>query len=169
MKALLDLLRGFRGHPSHPPLTDLSIGAYSAGTIAFVIGGLGFAEEKMAWAGFVAIAVGLVSALPTVLTGFLDYIQIPRGTGMRRTANIHWVLMVLATSVYVVTEAFAQKAFDTGQLEPITVILSVVAFLLLGGGGWMGGTIVYVYGMRVHNEDPDHPASEAAKPKPYRT
>jgi hypothetical protein len=34
----LDLVRGFPGKPSHPPLTDASIGAYTAGVAMLVLG-----------------------------------------------------------------------------------------------------------------------------------
>jgi len=165
MKQVLNLLKGFKGHPSHPPLTGVSIGAYTVGTVMLVIGSFGLLEEKMAWGGFLAIATGLISAIPTVLTGFLDFLEIPRGTGMRRTANLHWVVMVLSTSCYLVTEVLAQEIFDTGVVSLPATLLSVVAFGLLSLGGWFGGAIVFVYGMRVENELPALPEVEAIKPK----
>jgi hypothetical protein len=45
---LLARVKGFPGHPSHPPLTDASIGAYTVGVAMLVLGALGVEEEQMA-------------------------------------------------------------------------------------------------------------------------
>jgi hypothetical protein len=48
MMSLIRLLRGWPGKPSHPPLTDASIGAYTVGVAMLVLGALGVEEEQMA-------------------------------------------------------------------------------------------------------------------------
>ncbi|MGH2809938.1 MAG: DUF2231 domain-containing protein [Actinomycetota bacterium] len=166
MNAFLNLFRGFRGHPSHPPMTDASIGAYTAGSLLVIGGWFGLFEDlPMAETGFLAIAVGLLFALPTVITGFADYLLIPRGTGMRRTANFHWVVMASATGAFLVAEALLKKAFDGGEVTGAALGATLAAFGLLTIGGWIGGTIVFEYGMRVTQEDEQTPASKALMPK----
>ena len=166
---VFNLFRGYKGHPFHPPMTDASIGAYTVGALIVLGGWMPFVpswlEEKMAWGGFLAIAGGLLFALPTVVTGFVDYIRIPRGTGMRRVANFHWVVMVLATSSFLVTEALLQKDFDQGRISGTSALGALVAFALMGAGGYIGGTIVFEYGMRVQNQPPEAPARETLKSK----
>src|ERR671933_140812 len=54
MKRLIDLVRGWPGKPSHPPLTDASIGAYTAGVLMLVAGALGLEERQMAHGALVA-------------------------------------------------------------------------------------------------------------------
>jgi uncharacterized membrane protein len=88
------LLRGPAGHPIHPPLTDVVIGALTIGTAAAVVGWIGLAEEAAADAAFVAIVGGLIAAIPTAVAGLVDYLIIPRGTPLRRAAAIHWVVNV---------------------------------------------------------------------------
>ncbi len=167
MKTLLEILvRGFRGHPNHPPLTDATIGAYTAGTLMVFLSWLGlFLPEKLAWGGFLSILAGLLFSIPTIVTGFFDYIQIPRGTGMRRTANLHWISMVLATSTYLVAAALLQKALDHGIVTTAALAVTLSAFALLFVGGYVGGTVVFEYGMRVRNVDPETPMADALKPK----
>jgi uncharacterized membrane protein len=165
IRLVINLLRGFRGHPSHPPLTDASIGAYTAGSFLVFLGWFGVVEEKLAWGGFLAIAAGLVLAIPTILTGFADYVRIPRGTAKRRTANFHWVVMSCTTATYLVADAMLQTGFDTGQIPGSAALVTLIAFLLLFAGGYIGGTVVFVYGMRVLGEDRDHPTLEALTPK----
>jgi hypothetical protein len=42
-------------------------------------------------------------------------------------------------------------------------VLTIAAFILLSVGGWLGGSVVYVHGMRVLNLL-DEPARRAAAP-----
>jgi hypothetical protein len=39
------VVKGFPGHPSHPPVTDPSIGAYTVATAMFILGALGHRGE----------------------------------------------------------------------------------------------------------------------------
>ena len=63
------LLRGFPGHPLHPPLTDVTIGAYTLATAMAVLSRLGVSEENTATAWWLALIVGLVVTAPTAITG----------------------------------------------------------------------------------------------------
>src|SRR5919108_3192113 len=97
------LVRGFPGRPSHPPLTDASIGAYTAGVAMLVAGALGLEEEQMAHGALLAISLGLIVATPTALTGLLDWLDIPKATPARTVATIHLWLMVTATILFALT------------------------------------------------------------------
>ena len=44
-------------------------------------------------------------------------------------------------------------------------ILTLVGFFMLSAGGWLGGTVVFTYGMRVLNLV-EEPASRATSPIP---
>lgn len=160
----VSLMRGFRGHPSHPPFTDLTIGAFSVGSILAVLGAFGFRERLTGAGAYLAVVVGLVAATVTILTGFLDYVRIPRGTSARRTAMIHWTTMVTATAVYVAAAALLQRAYSAGNVTPAAAIVSAVAWAILLWGSWVGGAMVFVYGVRVLGHG-DESTSDALKPK----
>lgn len=160
IRFLVQLLRGFRGHPAHPPLTDASIGAYTAGVVAVVLGWLGVEEATMAKAAFVAIAVGLVVTVATIVSGVVDYLRIPRGTALWNATTVHWIVMLFATSAFLTADAALQSGFETGQVSNTAAVTTVVAYLLLTVGGWIGGALVFVYGMRVTGES-DKPATDA--------
>jgi hypothetical protein len=68
--------------PGHPPLTDASIGAYTAGVVMLVLGALGVEEKQMAHGALLAISVGLALALPTALTGLLDWLVVAAASGI---------------------------------------------------------------------------------------
>ena len=164
MSSLLNLLRGSRGHPSHPPLTDLTIGAYTIGTILAALSWLGIAEERTGAGALPAVVIGLVSTVPTVLTGLLDYLRLRRRTPVRTTANIHWITMVSATAVFAVAALLLRDASGADRVSLGALLVTVGAWLLLVLGGWVGGTLAYVYGVRVVGE-PGTPTREALTPK----
>ena len=149
MSRLLGLLRGFPGHPTHPPLTDATIGAWTLGTILVLLSWLGVAEPETMHGGFLAIVTGLVLALPTIFTGFVDYLDIPRGVPRWRSASAHWLVMVTATSVFLVAAALLQDDFDRGAAGSAGALTALGAQLLLTLGGWLGGTVVFVHGEHV--------------------
>jgi uncharacterized membrane protein len=163
VRRLLGLARGFPGHPSHPPFTDATIGTLTLGVILTLLGWVGVAESSTIDAGFLAIVVGLVLAVPTLGTGFLDYLAIPRGTPRWRTATLHWLAMVLAVSVFLVAAALLQPAYDDDEVRAAGAIVAVLGELLLVAGGWLGGTVVFVHGERVLAL-PEQPAREALVP-----
>src|SRR5918912_2735763 len=97
---LIELIRGWPGKPSHPPLTDASIGAYTVGVAMLVAGKLGLEKHQMAVGWLLAISGGLALAAPTALTGLLDWPQREKGTPRKTAATIHLVTMVSATLVF---------------------------------------------------------------------
>jgi uncharacterized membrane protein len=129
------------------------------------VGWFGFYEEKLAWGAFLSIGAGLIFAIPTIITGLADYVRIPRGTGMRRVANLHWVCLILATAFFLIADSALQRGFDDGKITTLALVLTGVAFTFLFAGGYIGSTIVYEYGMRVLNEVPQKPALRALTPK----
>src|ERR687883_1597831 len=100
MRRLIELIRGWPGKPSHPPLTDASIGAYTVGVAMLVAGKLGLEKHQMAYGSLLAISGGLALAAPTALTGLLDWLDLPKGTPARTIATVHLLTMVSATVVF---------------------------------------------------------------------
>ncbi len=161
------LLRGTPGHPVHPPLTDATIGVYTFATIAAVLSALGIAEESAAKGWALALVVGLVLSGPTSITGLIDWLKISSGTPLKRTATSHLIAMVTATVFFLITALVGYSDGMDGVVGSGALILNLIAFGLLTLGGWLGGAIVFNYGMRVLNlvEDPAH---RAVSPVPHR-
>ena len=157
------LIKGFVGKPSHPPLTDISVGAYTVGVAMLVLGFLGVEEEQMAHGSLLAIGGGLAVALPTALTGLLDWLEIPKGTPARTTATTHLVMMVAATALFAFTFVAQLDGYDDGQVQTLALVLGLAAEALLTVGGYLGGAIVFVYGVRVLGRR-DTPVPDALVP-----
>jgi uncharacterized membrane protein len=160
------LLRGLPGHPIHPPLTDATIGAYTFATVAAVLSKLGVADAKFATAWWLALVVGLVFSVVTAGTGLVDWLTITRGTPLFRTATAHMLAMVSATILFAVTIGAGYNGYDDGRVSSGALILTLIAFGALTAGGWLGGAITYVHGMRVLNLV-EEPATRAAAPVPH--
>jgi uncharacterized membrane protein len=163
MMGLIRLLKGWPGKPSHPPLTDASIGAYTVGVALLVLGALGVEEEPMAHGSLLAIGGGLALAAPTAVTGLLDWLDIPSGTPARTTATVHLIAMVTATLLFAVTFVGQLDGYDEGSVETLALVVGLAAEGVLILGGYLGGTIVFVYGVRVLKQ-PETPVPDALIP-----
>ena len=163
MDELFDLIRGWPGKPSHPPLTDASIGAYTAGVVALVAGKLGLEDRQMAYASLIAISVGLALAAPTALTGLLDWLKIEKGTPRRTVATVHLITMVTATLLFAATWLAQRPGYVDGRIETLGLALGIAAEAVLTLGGYLGGALVFAYGVRVLKR-PDAPIREALIP-----
>jgi uncharacterized membrane protein len=157
------LIQGFPGKPSHPPLTDASIGTYTVGVVMLVLGALGVEEEQMAHGALLAISFGLVLAVPTALTGLLDWLALPKGTPVRTTATVHLVAMSLATVLFALTWLVQLDGYRDDVVETPALVLGLAAMGLLTVGGFIGGALAYVYGVRVLKR-PDTPMPDALRP-----
>jgi uncharacterized membrane protein len=160
------LYRGTPGHPLHPPLTDATIGVYTFATVGAVLSKLGVAEEEFAQGWALALIVGLVFSAPTALTGLADWVRISRGTPLFRTATAHMVAMLFATAFFLISIGAGYNDGMDGAVPDGAFVLTLVGFVLLTVGGWLGGTVVFHYGMRVLNLV-EEPAARASSPVPH--
>jgi uncharacterized membrane protein len=143
------LIRGLPGHPLHPPLTDVTIGTYTFALIAAIVDVTGLAERNGAYAWWLALVVGLCSTALTATTGFFDWIEIEWGSDMWKTATYHLSAMLAATVAFLLSAIVGHQGYSHGNVTAGAFVLTVVGFGLLTSGGWLGGAIVFVHGMRV--------------------
>ncbi len=151
------------GKPFHPPLTDASIGAYTAGVVMLVLGALGLEEEQMAHGALLAISLGLLAAPPTAVTGLLDWLELPKGTPVRRVATIHMLAMITTTVLFALTWLVQLDGYKDDEIKAAALIVGLVAFAFLAAGGNIGGANVFVYGVRVLKRE-DVPVRKALNP-----
>src|SRR3954453_23480148 len=149
MRGLVDLIKGWAGKPSHPPLTDASIGAYTVGVVMLVLGALGVEKEQMAHGSLLAISGGLALALPTALTGLLDWLDMPGGTARKTIATTHLLVMLTATLVFAGTWLAQLDGYKHDEVKTLAWILGLVGEGLLTVGGYLGGSLVFIFGTRV--------------------
>ena len=159
------LIRGVPGHPLHPPLTDATIGAYTFSTIAAVLSKLGIAKHGFAQAWWLALVVAIVLSSVTILAGLADYLQISRGTELKKTATMHALANSDGSVFFILAAIFGHGGYGDKAVTTGSFLLTLAGFVFLTIGGTMGGSITYVHGMRVLNLA-DEPAAKAVAPYP---
>ena len=150
---MVSLIRGVRGHPSHPPLTDVTIGAFVLATALTVLGTAGVAEDKLGPASWLALIAGLVAAGPTAVTGFADWMLLEWGSPVWRTATIHLTAMVTAVVLFAAAAWLQWPGYRDGSVTTGGLVLALAGLVGLTAGGWYGGAVVFVHGMRVENKE----------------
>ncbi len=140
--ALRDLLNGrWLGHPLHAVLTDVPIGILFL-VIVFDILSL---PEAAAW----ALAVGILAMLAAALAGYADYADTDGKA--RERATLHSTLMVLALVGYIVSLVLRFGPGNQGLVGSAGATgVSIVSFLILSAGAYVGGDVVYALGNMVN-------------------
>jgi uncharacterized membrane protein len=144
-------------------MTDGAIGAYTAATVLACLGAVGVAEDALAQGWWITLLVGLGFGVLAAGTGLVDWLTISRGTPLWRTATTHMLVMASATVLFVLAAVVGYAGYQDGEVGTAALVLVLCGFVALTAGGWLGGAIVFVHGMRVLNL-PDAPAARAVAP-----
>jgi uncharacterized membrane protein len=147
------VLTGPYGHPFHPILVTVPIGAWVASLVfdvaSHVVDSPGSLTEGSEW----LIAIGVLGALAAASVGLLDLFAIPRDTPAFRTGLLHMSLNLIVTSAYVVNFLWRQGDYTAGAaVRAGPLVLSALSLVLLGAAGYLGGKLAFRYGVRVADE-----------------
>jgi uncharacterized membrane protein len=147
------MLAGPYGHPFHPILVTVPIGAWVSSLVfdiaSHIVAKPGFLAQGSEW----LIAIGVIGALLAAMLGFLDLLAIPTGTTAFRVALLHMTLNIAIVIAYAIN--FVWRHGNYGHPAAVAVgplVLSAVSLALLGGSGFLGGMLSYRYGIRVARE-----------------
>ena len=161
-------VRGLSGHPLHPPFTDVTIGAYTTATLLGILAFAGVSESNLTKAWWLALLVGLGATVLTALTGLIDWLSITWRSPLWWTATWHMLSMLTATGFFLVAVLVGHGGYTHGAVRTGPFILTLVGFGFLTVGGWLGGAVVFVHGMRVlklTGEPPGRAIAPAAHPE----
>jgi uncharacterized membrane protein len=152
-KRPLTKLAGPYGHPLHPMLIPIPIGAWVLSLVFDVVSRVGPDPAQMARGAWWLIGLGVLGALAAAALGFLDLMAVPTGTRVFRIGLLHAGANLTATALFVVGFLLRRGHLDDGGVPLPLIGLSVLAVLVLGAGGFLGGELAYRYGVRVADED----------------
>jgi nitrite reductase/ring-hydroxylating ferredoxin subunit len=137
MTPIRDLLQGrWLGHPLHAASTDIPIGMLLGSAALDVIG--------QPTAADVTLVLTIVFMVASALSGLADYSE-TQGSALTR-ATLHATLMTLALLLLIVS-ALLRSGAPADRMLPIA--LSIVGFLIVTAGAFVGGDVVYVFGNMV--------------------
>jgi uncharacterized membrane protein len=147
------MLAGPYGHPFHPILVTVPIGAWVSSLVfdigSHIVAAPGFLAQGSEW----LIAIGVIGALLAATIGLLDLLAIPSGTQAFRVALLHMTLNAGIVIAYAVNFIWRHSSY--GQPTAVglgPLVLSAVSLALLGASGFLGGMLSYRYGVRVARE-----------------
>jgi nitrite reductase/ring-hydroxylating ferredoxin subunit/uncharacterized membrane protein len=149
------LLNGtWLGHPLHPVITDIPIGAWTLAALFDIIWLV--SPTSNAWAARgaeVLVIAGVVVSLGAIVTGSADWSDT---YGRERTIGLlHGALMILVAIVYAVS--FGLR-YTVGSGESVVgAVLGFVGVAVWGVAAFLGGEMVFTLGTNVN-----HTAWEAA-------
>ena len=137
IRPIRNLLNGvWLGHPLHAAATDIPIGTLLLVVVLDLIGQPAAAD--------IALVATILFMLAAAVTGAADYTDTD-GTARVR-ATTHSTLMVVALLVLLVSLGL-RAGSPTDRTIPIG--LGIVGFLIVVGGAYVGGDVVYLLGNMV--------------------
>jgi uncharacterized membrane protein len=141
-------------HPIHPALVPLPIGAFFVALVGDVMHAVSPADPFWYDLAFVAIGIGLITAVVAAIFGAIDYLGVKMSSAASRLATIHALLNSSALVLYVVTWMLRRNRIaEAGPRWPLAMGLAVGAFLILGASGWIGGKLSFEHHIGVVEGD----------------
>jgi uncharacterized membrane protein len=153
-KKPLTVAAGPYGHPFHPILVTLPIGAWICALIFDIATRVNSdGSPALVDAAYWLIGIGVLGALVAAVFGLMDLLTIPRGTRAFATGLLHLGLNLVVVAVFVVN--FLWRAGDYDELSKVKagqLALSAIGVAILAVSGWLGGKLAYHFGVRVADE-----------------
>jgi uncharacterized membrane protein len=147
------MLAGPYGHPFHPILVTVPIGAWVSGLVFDIASHIVDRPAPLSEGAEWLIAIGVLGAGIAALVGFLDLLLVPSGTAAFRTALVHMSLNLTVTTAYIANFFWRHGTYTDGKAVPGgPLALAIVSLAALGVSGYLGGKLAYRYGVRVADE-----------------
>jgi nitrite reductase/ring-hydroxylating ferredoxin subunit/uncharacterized membrane protein len=132
------------GHPLHPAVTDVPLGAWTAGVIADYVAH--FTSRIPTEAGDIALTVGVITSVLAALTGYTDFHE--TFGHERRVALLHGLTNTAV--VVLMALSLALRWWAGSGAHPLAVALSTVGWVGVLAGGYLGGHLVFGIGTMVN-------------------
>jgi uncharacterized membrane protein len=148
-----DVLRGsWLGHPLHPLMVTVPIGAFVGAAVLDLAPGNQDAARTMT-------GLGLAATAPTALLGLADYADLDER--QRRVGVVHALSNTVAAAFF--TGSYLSRARGAHTRGKV---LSTLGLTVLGLGGALGGHLAYAQGAGVFRWQDPAPVTQASSPQP---
>jgi uncharacterized membrane protein len=151
------------GHPIHPMLIPFPIALWVFSFIADLLYLWRGNPIWRDWIAFYALLAGIIGAVAAAVFGIIDWLSI-KDRETKKVADWHARLNVIALLIF--AAGFYLRTTGGARLVSgsytIPLVLSVVGVILITISGYLGGELVFKYGVAV-NPQFDTAAEERAK------
>jgi nitrite reductase/ring-hydroxylating ferredoxin subunit/uncharacterized membrane protein len=140
------LLNGsWLGHPLHPLLTDIPVGAWTLAILMDIVG-LIFHLPQLGIASSMAVALGIAGALAAAAAGLMDWMDIDPAE--KSVGAVHGIVNTVATLFFV--GSLLMRWRDGWQLNWTSLGIALVGYVLVSGGAYLGGGMVFHMGVMIN-------------------
>jgi uncharacterized membrane protein len=146
-------LAGSYGHPVHPIIVTLPIGAWVCSLVFDLVSYASSQPRTWSEAAMWLILLGVLGAAAAAVFGVLDLLNLPRRTPVFATGRLHALLNSAALVIFLGSFGWrftTRDGWDTAPVGPL--VLSILGLALVGVSGFLGGKLAYHYGVRVADE-----------------
>jgi uncharacterized membrane protein len=152
-KKPLSPVAGSYGHPVHPILVTLPIGAWVF-SLVFDFVSYGSSEPRIWSVGAMWLVLfGVIGAALAAVWGVIDLRNIPKATAAFNTGRLHATLNSAAIVIFLVGFLWRFRTQDSWDASPVgPLVLSILGMAVVGASGFLGGKLAYHYGVRVADE-----------------
>ena len=133
------------GHPLHPMLTDIPIGAWTL-TILLDLIGLLFGFPQLGLASGITACIGVAGALAAAGAGLADWMDIDPPE--KAIGAFHASVNVSGTILFLIS--FLMSWGRHWQLGWATFVVALAGYLLVMVGGYLGGALVFYKGVMIN-------------------
>jgi uncharacterized membrane protein len=135
------------GHPIHPMLIPFPLALWATSFAVDVLFYFLRHPTLLVIAKFM-IAAGCLGAIAAAIPGIIDWLAIKNGE-VKRVANWHARLNIAALVVFAISFFLRTASYSelVGRSLTIPFLLSLVGVILISISGWLGGELVFRYGM----------------------
>lgn len=150
-------------HPLHPILVLIPVGAWISSLVLDIIL---LATGNTFWfvASLWVMVIGIGGALLAAITGFYDLFTLPITDQPKKTGLTHMALNLIITVLYLINVLAIRAPEMTSPTSASALAgdtigwafgLNLIAVVLLLISGWLGGELIYRYGLAVPHETMD--------------
>ena len=142
------------GHPIHPMLIPFPLALWATSFVVDVLFYFLRHPTLLVISKFM-IAAGCLGAIAAAIPGFIDWLAVKDGD-VKRVANWHARLNLAALVVFAISFFLRLGSYSNlvGRKLTLPFLLSLVGVILISISGWLGGELVFRYGIgQTRNEE----------------
>ena len=135
------------GHPIHPMLIPFPLALWSTSFAVDILFYFLRHSTLLVIAKFM-LAAGCLGAIAAAIPGIIDWLSIKNGE-VKKVANWHARLNIAALVVFAASFFLRLGTYSNLVSRRLTIpfLLSLVGMILISISGWLGGELVFRYGV----------------------
>src|ERR1044072_4285824 len=140
------------GHPIHPMLIPFPLALWATSFVADILFYFLRHPTLLVVAKFMIVA-GCLGAIAAAIFGIIDWLSIKNGD-VKKVANWHARLNIAALVVFAISLFLRMGSYSelVGRKLAFPFLLSLVGVILISISGWLGGELVFRYGIGQKDE-----------------